>query len=158
MLIGTRWWSGAPTPPFTLVKITNIEAIHTHHINVMDSHGSGNAIVLNRTIVLSAILLILLEQRHRRPPTPSNRLWTCQEVVDNLLTCSNSTRIHNQLRMQLETFLQLRDWLLINTELKSSRNTSIEVKLVIFIYITANGASNRAAQERFNCSARTVSL
>src|SRR5208282_6721377 len=101
--------SGAPTPPFTLVKITSFEAIHIN-INVMDSHNSGNAVVLNRTIILSALLLLLLEQHHRRPPTPSNRLWTCQEVVDNLLNCDNSTRIHSQLRMHLETFLQLRDW------------------------------------------------
>jgi hypothetical protein len=60
--------------------------------------------------------------------------------------------------MQLDTFLHLRDWLLINTELKSSRDTSIEEKLVIFIYIASTGASNRAAQERFNRSAGAISL
>lgn len=99
----------------------------------------------------------MLQRRNRHPPTPSNRRWTCKEVVDDLLNCGNSTRIHNQLRMKLETFFQLRDWLVANTELQSSRGTSVEVKLVIFIYISSNGASNRAAQERFNRGARSIS-
>jgi hypothetical protein len=77
--------------------------------------------------------------------------------VNDLLNYGNSTRIHNQLRMQLETFFQLRDWLVANTELQSSRATSVEVKLIIFIYITSNGASNRAAQKRFNRGARSIS-
>ncbi|MEA2203173.1 MAG: hypothetical protein QOI89_3958 [Solirubrobacteraceae bacterium] len=123
----------------------------------MDHYNGNNSVGLNQTIVLSAILLLLLQQRNRHPPTPSNRRWTCQEVVDDLLNCGNSTRIHNQLRMQLETFFQLRDWLVTNTKLRSSRGTSVEVKLVIFIYITSNGASNRVAQERFNRGARSVS-
>ena len=89
---------------------------------------------------------------------PSNRRWTCQEVVEDLLDCGNPTRIHSQLRMQLDTFLHLRDWLLINTELKSSRDTSIKEKLVIFIYITSTSTLNQAAQERFNRSVGVISL
>jgi hypothetical protein len=52
----------------------------------------------------------------------------------------------------------LRDWLVINTGLKSSRDTSVEEKLVIFIYVASTSASNRAVQERFNRGARSVSL
>lgn len=121
-----------------------------HHIN-----GSDGDI---QSAILPLILLLLLQRRHRRPPTPSNRGWNGQEVVDNLLNCGNPIRIHNQLRMKVDTFFHLRDWLVINTRLKSSRNTSIEEKLLIFIYITSTGASNRAAQERFNRGARAVSL
>ncbi len=121
----------------------------------MEHHNSNDS---SKTIVLSALLLLLLQSRQRRLPTPSNRRWSCQEVVDDLLNCGNSTRIHNQLRIQLDTFLHLRNWLVINTGLKSSRDTSIEEKLVIFIYIASTGASNRATQERFNRSARSVSL
>jgi hypothetical protein len=121
----------------------------------MEHHNSNDS---SKTIVLSALLILLLQQRQRHLPTPSNRRWSCQEVVDDLLNCGNSTRIHNQLRMQLDTFLHLRNWLAINTGLKSSRDTSIEEKLVIFIYIASTGASNRATQERFNRSARSVSL
>jgi len=60
--------------------------------------------------------------------------------------------------MQLDTFNQLRDWLMNNTKLNSSRYISIEEKLLIFIYIASTSASNRVAQERFNCSADTISL
>jgi hypothetical protein len=121
----------------------------------MDPHDGDSD---NQAIILSALLLLLLQRGHRRSITPSNRRWTCQEVVKDLLNCGNPTRIHNQLRMQLETFFHLRDWLVINTGLKSSRDTSVEEKLVIFIYVASTGASNRAAQERFNRGARSVSL
>jgi hypothetical protein len=119
-------------------------------------HNDGDSD--NQTVIISGLLLLLLQRGHCRLITPLNRRWTCQEVVEDLLNCGNPTRIHSQLRMQLATFLHLRDWLLINTELKSSRDTSIEEKLVIFIYIASTGASNRAAQERFNRSAGAVSL
>jgi hypothetical protein len=46
---------------------------------------------------------------------PSHCRWTGQEVVNNLLNCGSPTRIHNQLRMKLDTFYQLRNWLLLNT-------------------------------------------
>jgi hypothetical protein len=129
------------------------------HIDTMEHHDSdsdSNSDI--ETDVLSTVLLLLLQQPSRRPPTPSNRRWTCKGVVDDLLTCGNPTRIHNQLRMQLDTFFQLRDWIVANTELKGSRDTSIEEKLVIFMYIASTSASNRTTQERFNRSARSVSL
>ena len=59
--------------------------------------------------------------------------------------------------MQLATFYSLRDWLVNNTKLKDSRKVSIEEKLVTFIYIASTEASNRQAQEQFNCSAQTIS-
>ena len=138
----------------TLVKFNTIQCI-PHDIDVMDHHNSDSD---NQSVILSLLLILILQRHHRCPPTPSNRRWTSQEVVDDLLNCGNPTRIHNQLRMQLDTFFHLRDWLVINTGLKSSRNTSIEEKLLIFIYIASTGASNRAAQERFNRGARVVSL
>jgi len=138
----------------TLVKFNTIQCIPCD-IDVMDHHNSDSD---NQSVILSLLLILILQRHHRRPPTPSNRRWTGQEVVDDLLNCGNPIRIHNQLRMQLDTFFHLRDWLVINTGLKSSRNTSIEEKLLIFIYIASTGTSNRATQERFNCGARVVSL
>jgi hypothetical protein len=105
--------------------------------------------------LLPVFLLALLA--HRRQPQASNRTWTGQEYVDNVLNCGNPTRIHNILRMNLETFNQLRDWLVSNTKLKSSRNVSVEEKLFIFITIASTGQSNRRVQEQYNRSAKTVS-
>ena len=107
--------------------------------------------------LLPLFLILLLHRRHRRCPIASNRRWTGQEVVDDLLNCNSLTRIHSQLHMQLDTFYQLRDWLVNNTKLNSSRYATVEEKLLIFIYITSSGTSNRAAQERFNRRPRSIS-
>jgi hypothetical protein len=103
------------------------------------------------------LLLATLIRRRRRRIASSNRTWTGQEYVDNLLNCGNPTRIRNQLRMELETFYLLRNWLVDNTELNASRHVSVEEKLVIFIFIASSGASNRRAQEQFNRSSSTIS-
>jgi hypothetical protein len=63
----------------------------------------------NGDILLLVLLLLLLCRYRRQPPTPSNLRWSGQEVVEDLLTCGNSTYIHNQLRIQLDIFNQLRD-------------------------------------------------
>ena len=50
----------------------------------------------SQSITIAALLLILLLQEpQRRPQIPSNRQWTSQEVVDNLLNCGNATQIYN---------------------------------------------------------------
>ena len=108
-----------------------------------------------QAITLSLLLLLLLQEPQRQR-IPSNRQWSGQEVADNLLNCGSATRIHSQLQMQLNTFFQLRDWLVINTDLKSSLYISIKEKLLIFIFITSIGASNRATQERFNHGLRAI--
>ena len=79
-------------------------------------------------------------------------------MVDNLLNCGSITRIHNQLQIQLAIFFQLCDWLVVNTDLKSSIYISIKEKLLIFIFITSIGASNQATQERFNHGTQIISL
>ena len=65
----------------------------------MDYHNSDDSDDDNHTIVLSTLLVLLLHEPHRRLSTPSNRRWTCHEIVEDLLSCGNPTRIHNQLRM-----------------------------------------------------------
>ena len=108
-------------------------------------------------LLLPLLLLVLLHQRRRRRLTLLNRRWTGQEVVNDLLNYRNATRIHSQLRMQLDTFVQLRDWLVMNTKLDNARYISIKEKLLIFIYITSSSALNRAAQERFNRGPASIS-
>ena len=103
------------------------------------------------------LLLLALIAQPQQPFTPSNRIWTGQGYIDNVLNCGNPTCIHNILRMNQETFNSLRDWLVSNTKLKSSQRVSVEEKLFIFITIASTGLSNRQVQEQFNCSANTIS-
>jgi hypothetical protein len=80
--------------------------------------------------------------------------------VQDLLTIAHPQRCWDVLRMTIVTFYALRDWLLANTSLKSSRKKgglSIEEKLVIFLYIVAHSASVRDACERFSYSTKTIS-
>jgi hypothetical protein len=75
----------------------------------MASNNIATAFNNNSDILLPLLLVLLLWQRQRQPPTPSNQRWTGQEVVEDLLNSSSSTRIHNQLCIQLDTFYQLRN-------------------------------------------------
>jgi hypothetical protein len=77
----------------TLVKFNTIQCI-PRDIDVMDHHNSDSD---NQSVILSLLLFLILQRRHRRPPTPSNRGWTSQEVVNDLLNCGNPIHIHNQL-------------------------------------------------------------
>jgi hypothetical protein len=79
------------------------------------------------------------------------------EYVNELLNSNHPSRIEAVLRMQLNTFYALRDWLLANTRLKASKSVSVEEKLVIFLHITTRPASNRDTQERFSRSGDTIS-
>jgi hypothetical protein len=108
------------------------------------------------TWVLPILLLGVAAQRQEQPQG-LGRLYTGQEYVDNVLNCGNSIRIRDILRMELNTFYQLLDWLTSNTKLDDSRYVSIEEKLFIFIYIASSGQSNRKAQEQFNRSSWTIS-
>jgi hypothetical protein len=123
----------------------------------MDHYNSDEEASDDNSDLLPILLLLLLHRPSYYNRVPTNRRWTSQEVVDDLLNCGNPICIHNQLRMQLDTFVQLRDWLILNIELKSSRFVSIEEKLLIFIYIASTGASNQATQERFNRSPAVIS-
>lgn len=122
--------------------------------DISDIQSSGDDI----DILIPAALLLTTMQSQQRSRMPSNRLYTGQDYVNNLLTCNNDIRIHSQLRMKLETFNTLRDWLLENTELRSSRYISIEEKLLIFIFTSSSDMSSRAAREQFNRGANTISL
>ena len=110
-----------------------------YNFNIDDDDDEGDS----QQAITYSLLLLLLLQEPQRPRIRSNRQWSGQEVVDSLLNCESTTRIYTQLRMQLNTFFQLRDWLVINTDLKSSLYISIKEKLLIFIFITSIGASNR---------------
>ena len=121
------------------------------------SDNDSDSELQSYTWALPLISLMPLLADQRQPKTPTNRIWTSQGYVDNVLNCSNPTCIHNVLCMNLETFNQLQHWLVNNTKLRSSRKVSIEEKLFIFIAIASTRLSNCCIQEHYNCSARTVS-
>jgi hypothetical protein len=102
------------------------------------------------------VLLIVYILTQRQPRLRTNRSNTGQGYVDNLLNCRNPNRIHTQLRMHLETFYLLRDWLEDNTNLGPC-HISIKEKLLIFIFICSSGVPNRDAQEHFNRGPRVIS-
>jgi hypothetical protein len=77
--------------------------------------------------------------------------------VEELLESANTERIQQVFRMQLGTFISLREWLLAYTKLKPSDVVSVDEKLAIFLYIVTRPASNRDAQERFSHSGETIS-
>lgn len=149
-----------------IAQIITLFAMDSNHHPDSDSSDSDDSDsdvneAIDNTLILVGFLGLLSRRRNRRRPQLSNRLWTGQDVVDNLLNCGSNSRIQSQLRMKLDTFYQLRNWLLLNTQLRSSiygsRVVSIEEKLVIFIFIASTNASNRTAQERFNRSGSTIS-
>jgi hypothetical protein len=125
--------------------------------NTMDYSDSDDSEEDSSNIVLPLVAIALAKYQQQLRPQASIRLHTGQEFVDNILDSGSDSRIRSQLRMRLDTFFDLRDWLLDNTRLKSSRYVSIEEKLFIFIHITSSKVSNRDTQERFHRSADTIS-
>jgi hypothetical protein len=80
-----------------------------------------------------APVLLLLVEDQQQGPRSNNRSRSGQTFVNDLLHCGNPNRIRTVLRMCLDTFLALRDWLVENTALQSSRYVTVEEKLFIFI-------------------------
>jgi hypothetical protein len=77
--------------------------------------------------------------------------------VNELLNSNHLEHIYQVLRMQLDTFYALQDWLLSNTCLKGLKNIAVKEKLVIFLHLTTRPASNHDTQERFSYSSDTIS-
>jgi hypothetical protein len=79
-----------------------------------------------------------------------------QEYIDELFNSSHNRRIYDVLRISLSSFNELQDWCLKHTALKSTR-ISIQLKLVVFLFIVSRPASIRNAAERFMLSTQTIS-
>ncbi|XP_074373587.1 uncharacterized protein LOC141713928 [Apium graveolens] len=81
---------------------------------------------------------------------------TGHKWMQEILTM-NEIRCKNMFRMEKETFFKLCTDLENVYHLPSSRRMTFMEKVGIFIFIIAQGASNRHAQERFQHSGETVS-
>jgi hypothetical protein len=64
-----------------------------------------------------AHVLPLLVEDQQQGPRSNNRSRSGQNFVNDLLNCGNPNRIRAVLRMRLDTFLALRDWLIENITL-----------------------------------------
>lgn len=71
-------------------------------------------------LVVAVASLIATEQQQQSTSIPFNRQTSGVAYTIDILTCGSDERIHRELRMTLNTFHLLRDWLLANTVLKSS--------------------------------------
>ena len=113
------------------------------------------------------LLLLLAYERSQQ----GQRIYTGQsgyDYINELLDSAHPERVYHILRMQLDTFYTLRAWLVINADLKghsitqnqrirgSGRQTSVEEKLAIFIYIISRGASIQDTSERFAKGKNTI--
>src|SRR5947209_8940780 len=105
-------------------------------------------------------LLTAFEEEEKLAKTLQKRYGLAlpsKQYLNELLNSRHPDRIHRVLRMSLDSFYALRDWLVANTSLKASRRVSVEEKLAIFLHLTTRPASNRDTQERFSHSGNTIS-
>jgi hypothetical protein len=123
----------------------------------MDSDSSATSNSDDELPSWVAPVLLLLIKDQQQGPCSNNRSRSGQTFVNDLLNCGNPNRIRTVLRMRLDTFLALRDWLVENTALQSSRYVTVEEKLFIFIWIAKSNVSNRDTAEQFDRSGWTIS-
>ncbi|CEO96901.1 DDE Tnp4 domain-containing protein [Plasmodiophora brassicae] len=112
---------------------------------VLGDHG-----VLPLMVAAAWYSVMYLLKTPRRTSSLSGKAW-----VDELLA-GNHRRFREVMRMEPETFHQLKLLLLDKDLLRPSRWVSVEEKLAIFLFIAGHAASNRDAQERFQRSGWTI--
>jgi hypothetical protein len=88
--------------------------------------------VVLATIQKEADLVEVVQRKKKRWDTA----LPGEKYVKKLLNSNHPKRIQAALRMKLNTFYALRDWLLANTNLKDSKTITVEEKLIIFLHIT----------------------
>lgn len=87
-----------------------------------------------------------------RTSTLSGEQWVME------LLKGNRRRFRENVRMEPETFVILRDLLLQTGGIWPSRWVGVDEKLALFLYTVGHGATNREAQKRFQRSGCTISL
>ena len=99
---------------------------------------SFDANIINNIILLIAIRAIeaIKERIPRSTRTPGSY------YLQELLT-SSPKRIYDVLCMKRETFIELCDWLEVNTDLKARGNISVQEQVAMFLWTLNYSASNR---------------
>lgn len=108
------------------------------------------------------LLLIVTAFYTRRYRSTSTKLvqnpdpFAGDRRIRTIIRLEHPSRAQNTLRMPLDTFIGLHDWLIRNTELQSSRGMSSLEKLAIFLNICGAGLSFRTAMEIWEHSTETL--
>jgi len=99
------------------------------------------------------LILVFYYQRSllRNPIRTSIR--TGKIFTEEILN-AHPRRVLEILRMPMTTFLDLRDWMSQNTNLRATRSVSLEEQLMCILWIIGHNSSNREAQERSNTAGK----
>ncbi|KAI7769546.1 hypothetical protein LZL87_014369 [Fusarium oxysporum] len=124
-----------------------------------------NDFQLRRAAIIIRFLDSLKHQYHRKPRRTDDPLTQrpkaeiladSREYAEWLLAAPN-LMFNDLFRMQKAEFFALSQWLRNNTEATDSRHQSLELKLMIFLWILAYGEPQRNTAYRFKVSQSTVS-
>jgi hypothetical protein len=111
---------------------------------------------------LCSMLGTVLEEEYglkprRKQISRNNDPAAAQQYLAELLNCGHSERIKSALRMSLDTFISLCNWLVKYTQLKASMHITLELKVAVFLMITTRPASQRDVMDRYPIGNRQVS-
>jgi hypothetical protein len=120
----------------------------------MAHHQLTNQIFSSLDLVLIAITVLFAERsegvRSQRTDIHRGATWTAQLLEEQ------EQRIKEMTRFSKEAFLDLLNWLRDHTGLDDSDQVSAQEKLLIFLFIVAQGAKFRAVAEMFKHSTDTI--
>jgi hypothetical protein len=93
------------------------------------------------------LILVFYYQRSllRNPIRTSIR--TGKIFTEEILNAHPRRVLEFLVRMPMTTFLDLRDWMSQDTNLRATRSVSLEEQLMCFLWIIGHNSSNREAQE-----------
>ena len=102
--------------------------------------------LFNNAVLCAALVTVQDETKQGNQDQNRKKQWTRallgSEYVNELLNSKYQERIQKVLGIQLNTFYALQDWLLANTQLKHLKHIAVKKKLLIFLHITTQLASN----------------
>lgn len=112
-------------------------------------------ILLRKALAIQMLMIIIMASSCRFRNVVLDSTLRGPLFVLELLN-GNPSRMFSILRMTPDCFIKLSAFLSERTSLKDTRIT-VEEKLAIFLYISANNSSNRCAQDQFQRGGGTIS-
>ena len=113
--------------------------------------------VITGTIVQSIFTTLPFLLNPTIPRLMRTSIRSGHQYIHEVMSCGNPRRIQEVLRMKLDVFQFLCSELQSKGGLVSTRFTTVEEQVSMFLWTVARGASNRDVQEQFQHSGETVS-